>query len=120
MPDAIDEKSYNDKVRSVLRERGDDGIVERHTLHFIYPRDQNASGLTDFVSEYFSGIFGVTTKPTDDGSGLILEHFIAVAGVEFDKLTSKMREYSSKLQWDYDGWECALVTNDANMKDIRQ
>ncbi|NNE22853.1 MAG: hypothetical protein HKN11_09605 [Rhizobiales bacterium] len=53
-------------------------------------------------------------KITDaaDGTGVVFEHEREVASADFDNLTVRLHAQFASMGWDYDGWECAVETDE--------
>ena len=52
---------------------------------------------------------GFLTRGQDDMT--VLETTIAVDEASFSPLSAMMQSWAAAFQLDYDGWECAVVTN---------
>ena len=90
-------------VRAALAERGDNGVTPRHTLFFFY-----GEGDHDDLNEVARRA-GFITSGRDDGT--ILETTMAVGEASFAPVSSMMQSWAAAFQLEYDGWECAVVTN---------
>ena len=90
-------------VRAALADRGDNGVTPRHTLFFFY-----GEGDHDDLNEVARRA-GFITSGRDDGT--ILETTMAVDEASFAPVSSMMQSWAAAFQLDYDGWECAVVTN---------
>lgn len=99
----------NDRVRDVLRSKGDDGGTRRtvvHSAHF-----PNPTGLAAFVSlVLFDGykIMSESAKPDKNGQWSIrfsMDQF----PVTMDAWTWRLRERALKHNGTYDGWESPVV-----------
>ena len=96
----------NDAVRANLATYGDDGTAVRHVIHYAYPLE-NARP-SEEVARYLEQLeFSVRSAETNDG--LIFESSSEVASAAFDELTETMNRDLHSMNWDYDGWECAVV-----------
>ena len=72
-------------VRATLAEHGDSGATPRHTLFFFH-----GEGDHDDLNE-------VARRAVDAAS--------------FAPVSAMMQSWAAAFQLDYDGWECAVVTN---------
>ncbi|MEL7488722.1 MAG: ribonuclease E inhibitor RraB [Pseudomonadota bacterium] len=106
---AMGAPASNDAVRAQLTALGDDGAATRHVLHYAYPertaddadRDSMRNDLIDR---------GFKVSDAASGNGFVLEHHREVASNDFDALTADLSAWFAARGWDYDGWECAVVT----------
>ncbi len=90
-------------VRASLAAHGDSGITPRHTLFHFY-----GAGDHDDLSEVARRA-GFITRGQDDAT--ILETTMAVDEASFAPVSAMMQSWAAAFQLDYDGWECAVVTN---------
>ena len=90
-------------VREALARQGDSGITPRHTLFYFY-----GDGAHDDLNEVARRA-GFLTRGQDDCT--ILETTMAVDEASFSPVSDKMQSWAAAFQLDYDGWECAVVTN---------
>ena len=91
-------------VRSALAEHGDSGITPRHTLYYFYGDDAGLGDLNEVARRA-----GYITR--GDTESLVLETTMAVDETSFAAVSSMMQSWAAAFQLDYDGWECAVVTN---------
>ena len=91
-------------VRSALAQRGDTGITPRHTLFYFYGDDDGLGDLNEVARRA-----GYLTR--GDEESLVLEITMAVDEASFAPVSSMMQSWAAAFQVDYDGWECAVVTN---------
>lgn len=90
-------------VRASLATHGDSGITPRHTLFYFY-----GEGDHDDLNEVARRA-GFLTRGQDDCT--ILETTMAVDEASFAPVSAMMQSWAAAFQLDYDGWECAVVTN---------
>ncbi len=90
-------------VRAALAERGDSGITPRHTLFFFH-----GEGEHDDLNEVARRAGYVTSG---EGDMTILETTTPVDEASFAPVSAMMQSWAAAFQLDYDGWECAVVTN---------
>ena len=90
-------------VRAALAEQGDSGITPRHTLFYFYG-DHDHGDLNEVARRA-----GFLTRGQDDLT--VLETTIAVDEASFSPVSAMMQSWAAAFQLDYDGWECAVVTN---------
>jgi len=90
-------------VRAALAERGDSGVTPRHTLFYFYG-DGEHGDLNEVARRA-----GFLTRGQDDMT--VLEATIAVDEASFAPVSAMMQSWAAAFQLDYDGWECAVVTN---------
>ncbi len=98
----------NDAVRAMLASHGDDGSAPRHVLHYAYPK--GSTGLEsrpEMISELRGR--GLEVKDAAEDDGLVMEHERSVSADDFDTVTQELQDYFDAHDWDYDGWECAVV-----------
>ena len=91
-------------VRSALAEHGDSGITPRHTLFYFYGDDAGLGDLNEVARRA-----GFLTRGQDETT--ILETTIPVDEASFASVSAMMQSWAAAFQLDYDGWECAVVTN---------
>ena len=77
--------------------------AEWDTLFFFY-----GEGDHDDLNEVARRA-GFITRGADDST--ILETTMAVDEASFAPVSSMMQSWAAAFQLDYDGWECAVVTN---------
>ena len=90
-------------IRAALAEHGDSGLTPRHTLFYFY-----GEGDHDDLNEVARRA-GFLTRGQDDCT--ILETTMAVDEASFTPVSAMMQSWAAAFQLDYDGWECAIVTN---------
>ena len=90
-------------VRAALAEHGDSGVTPRHTLFFFH-----GEGDHDDLSEVARRA-GFVTRGDYDAT--IIETTMAVDAQSFAPVSAMMQSWAAAFQLDYDGWECAVVTN---------
>jgi hypothetical protein len=91
-------------VRAALAEHGDSGVTPRHTLFFFHGDDEGLGELNEVARRA-----GYVTS--GDAESLVLETTMAVDEASFAPVSSMMHSWAAAFQLDYDGWECAVVTN---------
>lgn len=91
-------------VRAALAEHGDSGRMPRHTLFYFYGDDHGLGDLNEVARR--AGFF-----TRGDEESLVLEMTLAVDEASFASTSSMMQSWAAAFQVDYDGWECAVVTN---------
>jgi hypothetical protein len=101
--DAISHEERDAMVRASLAAHGDSGITPRHTLFYFY-----GEGDHDDLNEVARRA-GFLTRGQDDAT--ILETTMAVDEASFAPVSAMMQSWAAAFQLDYDGWECAVVTN---------
>ncbi|SFR48023.1 ribonuclease E inhibitor RraB [Litoreibacter janthinus] len=98
----------NKLVLDQIAEQGDDGTQERHVRHFAYPmRGANAANKHSALELFAEA--GLDISEAQYRGGVVGEHYAAVADEEFDQLTDSLRDEFSRMGWEYDGWECAVL-----------
>lgn len=103
----------NDKVRAALQGMGDDGSRPRHVIHYAYAT-RKATGETDEAEAIIRRhISPDVIEATDDSVGFRFEQTREVASDDFDALTQRLEDELAAIHWDYDGWECAVETGEA-------
>lgn len=90
-------------VRAALAEHGDSGRTPRHTI-FYFHGDGDHGDLNEVARRA-----GFLTRGQDDAT--ILETTIPVDEASFASVSAMMQSWAAAFQLDYDGWECAVVTN---------
>ena len=90
-------------VRAALAEQGDSGVTPRHTLFYF-----QGEGDHDDLNEVARRA-GFITRGSGDST--VLENTLAVDADSFAPISSMMQSWAAAFQLDYDGWECAVVTN---------
>ena len=90
-------------VRAALAEQGDSGLTPRHTLFYFYG-DGDHGDLNEVARRA-----GFLTRGADDST--LLETTMAVDEAAFAPVSAMMQNWAAAFQLDYDGWECAVVTN---------
>jgi len=95
-------------VRAALAEQGDSGITPRHTLFYFYGPEGGDGGDHGDLNEVARRA-GFLTRGQDDMT--VLETTIAVDEASFSPVSAMMQSWAAAFQLDYDGWECAVVTN---------
>lgn len=91
-------------VRAALAEHGDSGVTPRHTLFFFYGEEAGLGDLNEVARRA-----GYLTRGSEDS--LILETTMAVDEASFSPVSTMMQTWAAAFQVDYDGWECAVMTN---------
>jgi hypothetical protein len=91
-------------VRASLETHGDSGITPRHTLFYFYGDDDGLGELNEVARRA-----GYITR--GDAESLVLETTMPVDAASFAPVSSMMQSWAAAFQLDYDGWECAVVTN---------
>lgn len=89
-------------VRAALADRGDDGLTPRHALFYFH-----GHGAHDELCEAARRA-GFLARGQDDCT--VLENTLAVDEASFTPVSTLMQSWAAAFQLDYDGWECALVT----------
>ncbi|WP_292263842.1 ribonuclease E inhibitor RraB [Brevundimonas sp.] len=91
-------------IRAALAEHGDSGITPRHTLFYFFGDDEGLGDLNEVARRA-----GYLTRGSEDS--LVLETTMAVDEASFAPVSAMMQSWAAAFQLDYDGWECAVVTN---------
>ena len=94
----------NEEIRRQWAAHGDTGQTPRHTLFYFYGGD--IEGLEKVALSN-----GFLVQPTDMSPGLILEKTLPVDEQRFDAIDALMNRWAEEFGTEYDGWECAVVTN---------
>ncbi|MFQ5563665.1 MAG: hypothetical protein ACE5FO_08860 [Parvularculaceae bacterium] len=105
---AMGSPKANDQVRVKLAYYGDEGADPRHVIHYAYPLIGADLSLRPEMIEALRGR-GFVVRDATAHDGLALEHHSAVASEDFDLLTAELSGWFAAREWDYDGWECAVV-----------
>ena len=111
-PAALGSPAANDKVRAELRALGDSGRTARHIIHYAYPADGTSKQQHRIISSRLRRE-GFRIKVTSCGQGLTFEHDQFIDGTAFDDITSALSKLLAGYNWRYDGWECALIVDQA-------
>ena len=90
-------------VRAALAAQGDSGVTPRHTL-FHFHGDGEHGDLNEVARRA-----GFLTRGADDYT--VLETTMAVDEASFRATSAMMQSWAAAFPLDYDGWECAVVTN---------
>ncbi len=101
--DAISHEDRDAMIRASLAEHGDSGLTPRHTLFYF-----NGEGDHDDLNEVARRA-GFLTRGAGDAT--VLETTMAVDEASFSPISSMMQSWAAAFQLDYDGWECAVMTN---------
>jgi regulator of ribonuclease activity B len=105
MPDrAALQDAKDDAVRAQLKGHGDAGTIARHTLFYLYGGDVDGLSAAARAAGY-------QVRPTARNDGVVLETTTAVDRSSFAPHQRRMLDWASQFRSDYDGWECAVVTN---------
>ena len=91
-------------VRAALAEQGDSGITPRHTLFYFYGEEVAHGDLCEVARRA-----GFLTR--GQGDMTVLETTMPVDEASFAPVSAMMQTWAAAFQLDYDGWECAVVTN---------
>jgi hypothetical protein len=91
-------------VRRALAEHGDDGASPRHTLFYFYGGDQGALRKAALAAGY-------SVRPTAQDDGSVLETTMSVDKESLSPVEIQMRAWAESCGAEYDGWECAVVSN---------
>jgi hypothetical protein len=94
----------NEDIRRQLAAHGDTGQTPRHTLFYFYGGD--IEGLEKAALSN-----GFAVRPTATSPGLILEKTLPVEEDSFDAVDALMNRWAEEFGVEYDGCECAIVTN---------
>ena len=108
---ALSQAEKNDLVRAQLCKRGDDGTKPRHVIHFAYPIENSGAVSRADVKSSLADM-DVRFTDTEDSEGVVFEHEREVASIGFDDLTRGLAERFAGMGWHYDGWECAVESDD--------
>ena len=102
----VDQAEANNSVRAQLAEEGDDGRTPRAVEHWAYPVSSK-SGSTSQLRKLLKNL-GFHVDDANNG-GLRFSHVTAVAGTDFDALTTRLTNLMIENGWEYDGWETVVV-----------
>lgn len=102
--DAASHEERDAAVRASLAAHGDSGVTPRHTL-FYFHGDEDAHGDLCEVARRA----GFLTR--GEGDLTVLETTMPVDEASFAPVSAMMQTWAAAFQLDYDGWECAVVTN---------
>lgn len=98
----------NNAVRAQLARMGDDGVAVRHVVHYAYPEPDadmaERAGLVEALKAR-----GYEVSDAVNPNGLVFEHHRSVAAADFEAATTELKEWFAARDWDYDGWECAVI-----------
>lgn len=108
----LSEAESNDQVRATILAMGDDGTAPRHVVHYAYPLGSSIPEDRQRADKWLAAL-GFRVKNSATGNGVMFENEQPVAGAEFDALTEKLVAFFDELEWEYDGWECAVIQNSA-------
>lgn len=98
----------NNGVRAQLARMGDDGVAVRHVVHYAYPDpDADLTARADLVTALAAR--GYEVSDAVNLNGVVFEHHRSVAPVDFDAVTTELKDWFAARGWGYDGWECAVV-----------
>ncbi len=97
----------NDQLRAKLAYYGDAGVAKRHVAHYAYPLEGSDNRLIRPIADALQAR-GFSVNKASLG-GLAIEHLSDVASEEFDMLTAELSGWFAAKQWEYDGWECAII-----------
>ena len=101
--DEVPHEERDAMIRATLAEHGDSGVTPRHTLCYFYG-DGDHEDLNEVARRA-----GFLTRGQDDCT--ILETTMSVDEASFTPVSSMMQSWAAAFQLDYDGWECAVLTN---------
>jgi len=102
--------SRNDAVRQALAKHGDNGAAARHVVHYAYPtKNADLAPRPQILASLRAQGFDVKDAVAE--SGVVFEHHRSVSPGDFDGLTDTLSAWFEERGWNYDGWECAVVTN---------
>ncbi len=98
----------NADVRKVLASHGDDGSEPRHVIHYAYPLGSSDPATRKKINAWlYAQNFKV--KSAESRDGVIFENTQNVDDAIFDELTNSFISFFDELDWEYDGWECAVA-----------
>jgi hypothetical protein len=103
LEDEVPHEERDAMIRASLAAHGDSGVTPRHTLFYFY-----GAGDHDDLAEVAKRA-GFLTRGQDDCT--ILETTMAVDEASFTPVSSMMQSWAAAFQLEYDGWECAVLTN---------
>ncbi len=101
--DEVPHEERDAMIRATLAEHGDSGVTPRHTLFYFYGEGDHGD-LNEVARRA-----GFLTRGQDDCT--VLETTMAVDESSFTPVSAMMQSWAAAFQLDYDGWECAIVTN---------
>ncbi len=104
--------SRNDAVRQALAKHGDNGSAVRHVVHYAYPAEGADLSTRPKMIANLKGQ-GFEVKDAVAEHGLVFEHHDSVAPGAFDDLTDRLTAWFEEGGWNYDGWECAIVSRNS-------
>lgn len=102
--DAASHEEKDAAVRAALAAKGDSGVTPRHTLFFFLGEEDAHGDLCEVARRA-----GFLTR--GEGEMTILETTMAVDEATFGPVSAMMQTWAAAFQLEYDGWECAVVTN---------
>ena len=102
----------NAAIRAQLAAMGDDGTAPRHVLHYVYPHRKSAAVPREEIAAFLAEQGFDTVRDAANDGGFVMEHEREVASAAFDEFTSDLAATLSTKGWEYDGWECAVVTEE--------
>lgn len=108
---ALSQTEKNDLVRAQLSKHGDGGSKPRHVLHFAH-LIENSGAVTKADVKSCLADLDVKFTGTEDNEAVVFEHEREVASAGFDDLTTSLSERFAGMGWNYDGWECAVETDE--------
>lgn len=109
---AMGSAESNDGVRAVLASMDDDGTAVRHVLHYAYPTRRADKSLRDNIIGVMKAR-GFDVSDAAAGGGVVMEQYRSVSPDDFDAYTAELHEWFASQDWEYDGWECAVVQDAA-------
>lgn len=111
-PVTLGSPEANQSVRDELAGMGDNGLSRRHVVHYAYPLGALTVADRKQLDQWlFSKGFRVKTVSGEDGIMFEAEQVVAEDG--FDILTQEVAAYLDTMDWQYDGWECAVCPTSA-------
>jgi len=108
-PPSAGSPEFNLSIKYQINAMGDDGTASRHVVHYCYPEDDITAAKPEILQDIALSL-GLSVKPAATAGGFVFEHRSEVATSMFDQLTTKLAEQLRDCGYDYDGWECAVVT----------
>ncbi|MEL7258641.1 MAG: ribonuclease E inhibitor RraB [Pseudomonadota bacterium] len=87
---------------------GNDGSIPRHTIHYAYTTTKAAEAAKRLVAQHLQQL-GFEVSDTVENDGFKFEATSSVVGQSFDELTEELAKFLQSHDWEYDGWECAVV-----------
>ena len=107
--DNVDEFLKNERVRSVLRENGDNCRSPRTVQHFAYFPDAAAQiGFREFLVSRGYDIDDAHNEAEGRNSWAVIFSKTQIP-VKIDGETALLSEHAGRLDGDYDGWETEVV-----------